>query len=105
MTQIVEWLDRMSLVLFLSLFGGVALAAKNKETTFRGVFCCCLVALFTGMVTADLMNEVAQYMPVSENLKNASVSLAAFSGGTVLENWIGRMSRLVEAVFGKTPKP
>ena len=104
MQQIRDFLDSVGLVVLLSLFGGVALAAKNRERSLWGLLCCCVVAVFTGLVTAFLMDELARLMPVSDNLKNICVSLAAFSGGSILERWIDRLADIAGAVFGQRPR-
>ena len=100
MQQLKEWLDSISLVLFLSFCGGVALAAKKQERSLFGWVCICTVAVFSGMMAALVMDELKQLMPVSENLKYISVSLAAFSGGRVLEAWTERLMEIGRGIFG-----
>lgn len=46
MQQIRDFIDSVGLVVLLSLFGGVALAAKNRERSLWGLLCCCVVAVF-----------------------------------------------------------
>ncbi len=97
MSSFLDWLDRMWLVLALSLLGGFAYAAKQQEVTFWAWFCATVVAVFSGLVTHMLLADVSW---MTETLRTALSSVSAYSGGRFLDGVLGRMAHLTGEIFG-----
>lgn len=87
-----NWLQRMWLVICLSLLGGMARAAKCGERTFGGWFCSALVALFSGVVTHMLMQDITS---ISDTVRVACASVSAYSGGVLLDAVQARIADVV----------
>lgn len=84
-----EWLENMWLVLLMSMLGGCAYAAKNRERTLLGWACCIIVGTFSGIVTYMAVSEVAA---LSDMLKVAISSASSASGGMMLDLVLERVA-------------
>lgn len=91
----------MWLVICLSFMAGLARAAKCGERSLWGWGCSSLVALFAGVVTHMLINDLTG---ISETVKIACASISAYSGGSALDAMQTRLGTLAELVLG-TEKP
>jgi len=100
MGQMGEWIERMWLVIALSLFGGLAHSAKSREVSLRGWICSAIVALFSGVVTHMLMQDLTS---ISETVRVAISSVSAYSGGVILDALQARFVPVIAAgAEGKT---
>ena len=72
--------------------GGMARAAKCGERTFGGWFCSALVALFSGVVTHMLMQDITS---ISDTVRVACASVSAYSGGVLLDAVQARIADVV----------
>ena len=101
MESVIEWLRSMVLVLLLSLMGGFAHAAQKREKSPWVWFCCSIVAMFSGVIVSMLLSELTS---TSEQLRTALSSLAAYSGGKVLDICYLRLAIFMDGILGQTPR-
>lgn len=96
----IEWLERMWLVIALSIFGGLARSARCNERSIRGWLCSAIVALFSGVVTHMLIQDLSY---ISETVRIGISSVSAYSGGVILDALQARFVPVIAAgVEGKT---
>lgn len=101
MQNLKNWWDTMWLVVLLSTFAGFANVAKKKETSPWAWFCGAIVAVFSGIIVHMLLLELTS---VTNNLRVALASLAAYSGGSVLELCYARLAAVLESLIGHNVK-
>lgn len=94
-----DWLSGMWLVICLSFMAGLARAARCGERSLWGWGCSSIVALFAGVVTHMLINDLTG---VSETVKIGCASISAYSGGTALDALQARLGTLADVALGIT---
>ncbi|EPR43139.1 hypothetical protein dsx2_2499 [Desulfovibrio sp. X2] len=97
-----EWVGSMWLTIMLSVLGGMARAAKCRERSMWVWACSCLVALFSGVVTHMLLQDLTG---IPETVKVACASVSAYSGGSILDAMQGRIADLCAVIFGGARRP
>ncbi len=94
LSDVLDWLQRMWLVIALSVFGGLARAARCNEHSIRGWACSAIVALFSGVVTHMLMQDMTA---ISETVRVGISSVSAYSGGVILDALQARFVPVIAA--------
>lgn len=89
MQGLLEWLDRMALVIALTLFGGITYAAKSRERTVSGWFCCLLAGWFSGIISYVILTELNI---VTLNQAVALSLACASTGGLFLDSIINNLA-------------
>jgi len=92
-----EWLEKTWLVILMSILGGMARAAKCGERSIWSWACSCLVALFSGVVTHMLLQDLDG---LSETVRVACASVSAYSGGVMLDAMQERLVSLADVIVG-----
>lgn len=92
-----DWVSSMWLVIAMCILAGLARAAKCGDRSLWGWICSTIVALFAGVVTHMLLQDVTG---ISETVRVACASLSAYSGGTALDALQARLCTLVDVVLG-----
>ena len=96
-----EYLERAGLVIALSLAGGLAGAVRRKECSFLAFLGSCVVALFSGMVTFMLLEDLNG---LSETVKAGIAGVSAYSGGSFLDAMRDRLASIAEIIIGGAKK-